>query len=185
MSLGASWSPQFFGNGSTRWTLEDVRIITATTPIRDTSVQGDVLFPQAWKFGATLQLHRKLMLTTDYLWREWRVYDGNLFEAEAVGNEWRVGAGMEWQREGRVDFRWGFSHQQWPQIVGGNALKETTFHLGTGFDISDEKSRIDLAVEYALIGDIDRNIFEERTFRFVVSISGQEEWKRRRPNVED
>lgn len=185
LDLGASWNPQFAANGSTRWTLEDVRIITATTPLRDVSEQGNVLFPQAWRLGASLQLHRKLMITSDALWREWSVYDGNLFEAEGVGNEWRIGAGMEWQRDGRVDFRWGFSHQKWPQIVGGNELKETTFHLGAGFDISDEKSRIDLAVEYALIGNVERNIFEERTVRFVISISGQEEWKRRRPIVED
>jgi hypothetical protein len=185
VSLGASWNPQFYGDGSTRWTLEDVRIIQSTTPIRDESRQGNVLFPQAWKVGASLKLHRKLLLTSDALWREWTVYDGSLFEAEAVGNEWRLGAGMELQRDSRIDFRWGFSHQKWPQIVGGNELKETTFHLGTGFDISDVKSRIDLAVEYALIGDIDKNLFEERTIRFVISISGQEEWKRRRPNVED
>ena len=50
----------------------------------------------------------------------------------------------------------------------GNELKETTFHLGTGFDISDDKSRIDLAVEYALIGDIEKNIFEERTIPLCV-----------------
>ena len=119
VSLGASWNPQFYGDGSYPsgpW--EDVRITTATEPIRDASRQGNVLFPQSWKVGASLKLHRKLLLTSDALWREWTVYDGSLFEAESIGNEWRIGAGMELQRDGRVDIRWGFSHQKWPQIVG-------------------------------------------------------------------
>ena len=185
LDLGAAWSPQFVGNGSTRWTLEDVRILTNTTPIRDFAEQGDILFPQSWKLGASVQLHRKLLLTTDFLWREWTVYDGNLFEAEGVEDEWRFGAGLEWQRDGRIDLRGGFSHQKWPQIVGGHELKETTIHLGTGFDLSETQSRIDLAVEYAMIGDIEKNLLEERVIRFVLSISGQEKWERRRPAAED
>ena len=184
-TLGGSWSPKFVGNGSTRWTLEDVRIITDTVPLRDASVQGNVQFPSALRAGLTINPLRKLMLTSDALWRNWDIYSGRLFEAEGVQNEWRIGAGLEWQRDGRFDFRAGFSQQRWAQIVGGNELKETTIHLGTGFDISDEQSRIDLALEYAYTGSIERNLYEERTFRVIVSVSGQEKWERRRPDVED
>ena len=185
LTVGGSWTPNFVGNGSTRWTLEDVRITQNTIPIRDTSVQGNVQFPSALRAGFTFNPTRKLMLTSDALWRNWDSYDGRLFEAEGVLNEWRIGAGLEWQRDGRVDLRTGFSQQRLAQIIGGNELKETTLHLGAGFDISDEKSRFDLGLEYAWIGSLDRNLFEERTFRIIVSISGQEKWERRRPDIED
>jgi hypothetical protein len=104
---------------------------------------------------------------------------------KSVQNEWRIGTGLEWQRDGRTDLRLGFSQHRWAQIVGGNELKETTVHLGLGFDLSREASRIDLAFEYGWIGSIERNGFEERTFRFLVSISGQEKWERRGPEIED
>jgi hypothetical protein len=184
-TVGGSWSPAFVANGSTRWTMEDVRIVTNTVPIRDEAVQGNVKFPSAVRGGLTFNPLRKLMLTSDLLWRNWDVYSGRLFEAEAVQNEWRIGTGLEWQRDGRTDLRLGFSQHRWAQIVGGNELKETTVHLGLGFDLSREASRIDLAFEYGWIGSIERNGFEERTFRFLVSISGQEKWERRGPEIED
>jgi hypothetical protein len=44
--------------------------------------------------------------------------------------------------------------------------------------------RLDLALEHAWIGDLERNGLQERSFRVVVSISGQEEWKRKSPRSE-
>lgn len=185
LRLGAVYSPPFTGNSSTRTTVEDVRIVTNTTPIRDTSVKGNVDFPESMRLGASARPLSHWMLTGDFLWRNWDGgYTGRLFEAEGILDEWRYGAGVEWQRDGRVALRGGFSQQRWAQIVR-NELKQTTLHLGVGFDISDEKSRMDLAVEYSWIGSIERNRFEERTFRVIVSISGQERWERRRPESEE
>jgi long-subunit fatty acid transport protein len=186
MMLGGVYSPPFTGNGSTRTTVEDVRIVTTTTPIRDTSVKGNVDFPESVRLGLSANPLQRWMLTGDFLWRNWNGgYTGRLYEAEAILDEWRYGIGVEWQRAGRVDLRGGFSQHRWAQVVGGNELKESTLHLGTGFDISDEKSRMDLALEYSWIGSIASNLFEERTFRVIVSISGQEKWERRRPDTQE
>jgi hypothetical protein len=149
-------------------------------------VHGDVDFPQAVRLGLSARPLQRWMLTSDFLWRDWQGgYTGRLFEAEGILDEWRYGIGLEWRGTGRIDLRGGFSQQRWAQIVGGNALEQTTLHLGTGFGISDEKSRMDLALEYSWIGSIDSNLFEERTFRVIVSISGQEKWERRRPETEE
>jgi len=185
VTLGASYNPRYTANASTRWTVEDVRIVTTTTPIRDSSAKADVVFPEVIRAGLTVHPHQRLMLATDFLWRNWDAYTGRLFEAESILNEWRYGLGLEWQRRSRIDFRTGFSQHRWAQVVGGHEVKQSTLHLGAGFDISDEKSRMDLTLEYSWIGNLDRNGYEERTFRVLVSISGQEKWERRRPEFED
>ncbi|MFQ5600728.1 MAG: hypothetical protein ACE5G2_09240 [Candidatus Krumholzibacteriia bacterium] len=180
LRLGGTWSPEFTVDRSRQTTLESVRFGSGSAPIRNTSVKKDIRLPQVLRGGATLQLGERWLLTSDYLWREWDAYTGDLYGAEAIGNETRFGGGLEWRRR-RLAYRIGASRTTWPQRVGGAELHESVLHLGLGIDLTADRGRLDFALEHAWIGRVDSNGREERTWRFVVSVSGQEIWKRKSP----
>jgi hypothetical protein len=77
-------------------------------------------------------------------------------------------------------YRLGVSRSTWPQLLGGDRLEETVVHFGSGFDLHDRLGRCDVAVEYARIGSLDRNGYEESRWGIVVSLTGQEMWRRKR-----
>jgi hypothetical protein len=185
LELGATYSPEFDVQRERRETLESAAPGgSSSTPFRDATANSTFRFPKVWRLGASVRLGSRLLLSGDYLWRQWEAYGGSSYEAEKVGDEIRAGGGVELNPNGRVAFRVGGSRWTWPQYVGGERLRETTLHLGVGIAIHPDMGRLDLALEHAWIGDLERNGLQERSFRVVVSISGQEEWKRKSPRSE-
>lgn len=178
--LGISWSPQFTGNRS-RETL--VTVAARNFSREESSVlREDVQLPQALRLGAALLPVPGWLLSGDWSWREWEVYDGNVYEARGVRNEVRWGLGVERQRPGgRLAWRAGYSRHAWPQRTGEDLVDEQAVHFGLGVDIAAAGGRLDLGLERAWIGDLDRNGLEESVWRVVVGISGQERWVRRSP----
>jgi hypothetical protein len=184
LRIGLTWSPQFDINRSRRITLEDARANTAAAPIRDTSEKGTFTYPQVLRAGAAVDLGPAWTVAGDYMWREWESYTGDRYEAEAIGNETRFGGGLEWTPQPRMYYRVGASRSTWPHLVGGNRLHETAIHLGLGIDVKVDGGRFDVSLEHAWTGNLDRNVKgEERSWRVVVSLAGQEEWRRKSPRT--
>ncbi len=183
LQLGASWSPRFEIDRNRRTTLEDARANSTAAPLRDSSTNDTFTYPQVVRVGAGVELGSAWLLATDYMWREWEAYGGDAYEAEAVGNETRVGGGVNWNPQPRVHYRAGLSRTTWPQFVGGERLHETALHLGLGIDIRGEGGRFDVALEHGWIGSLDSNGRQERTWRVIVSLAGQEVWRRKSPRT--
>ena len=179
LRLGASWNPEYTVSRSRESSVVDTRIAAPANVVRRDVESGDITFPQALRAGASLTAWG-WSLHTDALWREWTAYDGSLYEAEGIRNEVRVGAGIEHrQAVRRLAWRLGVSRHQWPRTHGGAALDEHAVHAGFGVDLSAAGSRLDVALERAWIGNVDENGLGETAWRVVVSISGQETWKRK------
>jgi len=183
LHVGISWSPQFQIDRNRRLTLEDARANTTAAPLRESNSRSKFDYPQVVRVGAAATLSPEWTVATDYMWREWEAYGGDLYEAEAVGNESRFGAGVEWSARPRLHTRIGLSRWTWPQVVGGERLHETALHFGFGIDVKGDGGRFDVALEHAWIGSLDRNERQERTWRVVVSLAGQEVWRRKSPRA--
>ena len=186
LHVGATVSPEMSATRSERTTIEDTRLANGSNGVRDATVLAKVRFPATWRLGVAANAGRHLLLSADAMRRDWGVYDGRLYEAESAGLESRIGGGLEyrplrWQWWGRLAYRAGVSRLTWPQRVGGNPLRETTLHVGTGLDIKNSRGRLDLGFEYASLGSFSQNGREERTWRFMFGFSGQEVWSRRSP----
>jgi hypothetical protein len=181
LRVGGSWNPEFNVERTRTETLEDARTTTSPPPLRKKTSEEDIQFPQALRLGVSADLGARFLVAGDYLWRQWEQYDGSLYEAEAVGNESRLGGGVEWvPGKRKYSYRLGGSHTTWPQSVGGDRLQESAVHFGMGVVFS-AGGRLDLSLEHAWIGSLDTNGMKERAWRLGVSLSGQEVWKRRSP----
>ena len=182
LRLGGGWNPEFTVERHREIVLEPEPETTTTEPppLRRETATADVRFPQSLRLGAAAALGARFQVAGDYLWREWEAYDGSAYEAESVENESRFGAGVEWTPSRKYNYRIGGSRYTWPQSVGGDRVHETAVHVGLGIAIS-AGGRLDLSLEHAWIGSLDANGMEESAWRFGVSLSGQEVWKRRSP----
>jgi len=60
-------------------------------------------------------------------------------------------------------------------------VRETALHFGAGVPLAPGRGGVHLALEHAWIGSLEANGHEERTWRVVVSVSGQETWLRKSP----
>lgn len=183
LRVGAAWSPQFEIDRNRRFTVEDARANNTALPLRDSGTKSLFDYPQVFRVGATLDLGYAWTIAGDYMWRDWNAYTGDLYEAEDIGSETRYGGGIEWMAQPRVHYRVGASRWTWPHLLGGNRLQETAIHFGFGVDVKVEGGRFDVALEHAWIGSLDQNGNQERAWRVIVSLAGQEVWHRKSPRA--
>lgn len=184
--LGLAATPAFDADRSSRTTIEDARLVTSSTGLRDATVKSEAHVPATLRFGAAVDVGKMWRLGADALRRDWADYEGRLYGAEAVGLETRVGGGVEFRPGrtpwwGRLSYRAGLSRTTWPQRVAGDRLRETTMHGGFGFDLRGGYGRLDAGFEYGRLGSLERNGREEKCWRFLLGLSGQEIWRRKSP----
>jgi hypothetical protein len=187
LRLGLTWNPQIGADQLTRTTLEDARIGVAT-PLREQRTNQEVHFPSTVRAGAALALGTRWQVAGDYSWRDWADWDGRMYDAEAAGSETRYGGGVEYGPGGagalrKMSFRAGVHRSEWPQRLGGNPIHETALHLGWGISMRQDLGRLDVALEYVQAGDLAKNGYEESRWNFLLSLSGQEVWRRKSPRT--
>jgi hypothetical protein len=75
-----------------------------------------------------------------------------------------------------LPLRCGVQTRTWAYKVGGQAIKETTFSVGTGFPFRQNLGQLDVALAYSLVGDLADNGLDSRIWRLAISVSGLEKW---------
>jgi len=163
----------------------------------DFEVDASADYAPAWAFGFQLRPpgespapalpHRVLV---DWVHEDWESADA-LSPVDELANVDRFALGAEWlisRERGRV--RWplrvGYRTQTLPvPDSGGNKIREHQFSLGSGFDIAGGRGDIDWYAEYGWRGGNDDADYLEHFVRFGVTLTGWEEWTRRRQPPED
>lgn len=181
LRVGGTWTPGFDVQVDRTTSVENTT--PGSAPLRRSTSEFTNHFPQALRFGATLRARRNWLMAVDASWRAWKDYEGSLYEAPGLGNETRIGGGLEWKPNLYTACRIGVSRRTWPQEVGGETLRETALHFGAGVPMTPGLGGFHLALEYAWIGSVESNHYEERVWRVLVSLSGQERWIRKGPGL--
>lgn len=96
----------------------------------------------------------------------------------AIGAEWgaKPGAARRWP--------WRAGYRTEPLHIkdgNGNEVREHALTLGSGFGFAGGEGEIDWYMEYAWRGVHDESEYYEQVVRFGVTLTGFEEWTRRRP----
>ncbi len=65
----------------------------------------------------------------------------------------------------------------------GASIDRQSLTVGSGFRLGKGRGRCDWALEYGRIGDQGENGLEEKYYRVVIGVSGQEPWKRRKSYI--
>ena len=75
--------------------------------------------------------------------------------------------------------RGSFRYEQLPYTLpGGEEIKKYAFTFGSGKLMKRGRGKVDLALQFANTGSVDKNTYSDRSVRFYLSITGSEDWKR-------
>lgn len=160
-------------------------VISASTGTDTISTaNGSVRLPATLALGLAYHASPTLTLALDVIsqkWSELKYFNDDVsYRRDAL----RIGFGAEYipSTERRVPYwkkiayRAGVYSNQTYLKFAGDEINELGFTLGFGLPISNESSRLDLGLEYALRGTTSNDLIKENIFRVKVGLSIGELW---------
>lgn len=143
--------------------------------------------PARWALGFAFKLPAGGLASVQWEHEAWGDYSAPLPSA-SLSDVNRYGLGLEWlwgeagrpgRRHRQFPVRLGLRRGNWPASdpVTGGEITETTFSLGTGFDVQEGKGSVDLTFYWQQIAvDGDEG---ERRLGLALSLRTSERWKKR------
>jgi len=138
--------------------------------------------PDGYGLGISYIKEKKLMIAVDYLYQEWSktLFDG---KKDAFNNRSRIAAGFELIPDfysqpyfNRVRYRAGLNYSNSYVKINGNGYKEFGVTAGIGFPISDDRSFVNVSLEYLKkVPDI-KTMINENYIRVTLSFTFNEFW---------
>lgn len=139
--------------------------------------------PAELRAGLQAPIHGRWRLGADYQLQRFTRFTGPQEWVDRMRDETTLSAGIErtaahQRRAGwsNLPLRCGVQTRTWAYDVGGQAVKETTFSVGTGFPFRQDLGQLDVALSYSLVGDLADNGMDSRIWRLALSVSGLEKW---------
>ena len=192
-TLAALWSPRPQINLGLTWTGEhtvDATRKTETGGVADrTGTDFSITRPAELALGVSGRPGGRWELGADLRRQDWRKMAAPadwLAEAgwqDELVDELQFGFGVERRRGterhggwSNLPLRAGMGWHRWPYRVGGHEIIETTFSVGTGFDLRGDGGQLDLALTYGQVGNEIDNGVSSRFVRLAVSVTGLEAW---------
>lgn len=173
--IGGVYSPAVTLNTNKAVTLENVRRFS------DLEDQ-DIDVPQAYGFGVSFFLNRKLLLAADYYVQQW---SGSNLDGYANDSR-RIGLGFEFSGRGnrvnssywsRTALRAGVYYMDLGlEDPVGERVTEMFGSVGLGLPIKWSAGRLDLALEFGRRGSLSDNPVSENVIRFSASATVGERW---------
>jgi len=139
------------------------------------------------RFGAGLEMTPtgRLRFVADWVREGWEGV-GSYRTSDRLVDVDRFAVGVEWEPSRSEE-------RSWPLRVGyrteplnvrdanGDTIREHAFTVGSGFGFAQGQGQIDWFLEYGWRGVVDESEYYERVVRFGMTMTGFEEWSRRRP----
>ena len=69
-------------------------------------------------------------------------------------------------------------------MPAGENIKKIAFAVGSGRIMRGGRGKVDIALQFANTGSVGTNTFSDKSMRFYLSITGSEDWKRKRDRRE-
>ena len=157
-----------------------------TSSVADTSSTEPATLPARMTLSASFRASRDLTVFLGGSICDFRDFEGINFpsnrlareEVAAVGFEYRLGSG-------RVPIRASFRYEQLPYTIpDGEEITKFAFTIGSGRVMKRGRGKVDIALQFANAGSVDKNTYSDRSVRFYLSITGSEDWKRARDRRE-
>ncbi len=109
-------------------------------------------------------------------------FRGLAFPVERLAKEQVASAGVEYSHSpGALPIRVSATLEQLPYTMpDGENIRRVAFSLGTGLLFKSRTGKLDTALQFGKTGSVGTNGYDDQFVRFFLSITGSEEWKRRR-----
>lgn len=175
MQLGASWTPAH--------KIESERKVTHFGLNTRTQSTYSMQMPDEYMGGIQLKLSQRYRLGADAQFQPFSEFTGPEEWMADMEDEYTFSAGFErmrgTERRGgmsNLPLRLGATLRRWAYRVGGAPVDEKTLSIGTGFPFRHNLGSLDVGISYSMIGELEKNGLETRTWRLTISVTGLERW---------
>jgi len=159
---------------------------------RFTSSSADTASSETASMPARMTVSASYRLTSDMTFFaggslcDFRDFEGAGFPADRTAQEQIGSFGIEYRLgESRVPLRGSFTYEQLPYTIpDGENIKKVAFAVGTGRLMRGGRGKVDIALQFANTGSVSTNTYSDKSVRFYLSITGSEDWKRKRDRRE-
>jgi len=113
---------------------------------------------------------------------DFTTFEGMGFPSDRLAKEQIGSLGVEYRvGESRTPLRGSVTYEQLPYTMpAGENIKRVAFAVGTGRLMRGGRGKLDIALQFANTGSVGTNMYSDRSVRFFLSITGSEDWKRKR-----
>jgi long-subunit fatty acid transport protein len=175
LSLGAAWTP-----GYDLQVDREVKAAGVTARYRTTF---DLHLPDEYLAGFQFRFTDRWQVGSDLQYMPFTKFSGDDTWASEMYDEYTVGFGFERRKASvrragmsNLPLRMGYNRHRWAYGLGGEAIDEHTYSVGTGFGFAGDQGQLDVSVSYGVIGDLDRNGVQSDVWRLGISVTGLEAW---------
>jgi hypothetical protein len=159
---------------------------TFTSSSADTNSTETAKMPARMTVSASYRLSRDMTLFAGGSLCDFRNFEGIGFPDDRLAQEEIGSLGVEYRLgDSRVPVRGSFTYEQLPYMMPtGENIKRIGFAVGTGRIMRGGRGKMDVALQFANTGSVNTNNYSDRSVRFYLSITGSEDWKRKRDRRE-
>jgi len=157
-----------------------------TSASADTSFGEKAKLPARMTLSASYRATHAMTLYAGGSICDFRKFEGIGFPADRLAEEEVGSLGIEYVLgNGSVPLRGSFTWEQLPYTMpSGENIHRIAFGVGSGRVMRGGRGKIDIALQFASTGSLGTNPYADRSVRFYFSVSGSEDWKRKRDRRE-
>jgi hypothetical protein len=153
-----------------------------TSTSADTNRTADASIPARMTLSTSLRMSRDMTLFLGGSLCDFTKFTGTTFPSDRLAEEQIGSVGLEYRLgDAHTPLRGSFTYEQLPYTMpGGENIKRYAFAVGTGRIMRGGRGKMDIALQFANTGSVKTNDYSDRSVRFFLSITGSEDWKRKR-----
>jgi hypothetical protein len=155
---------------------------TFTNSSADTTYEETMRQPERWTASASWRVLRGFTLYAGASLCDFTKFEGLAFPPGRLAEERVASFGLEYRFKGsRFPIRASARFEQLPYTMpDGEEISRVAFTLGSGLIFRTGRGKLDAALQFAKVGSVDTNTYEDQQVRFYISIAGSETWSTKR-----
>lgn len=157
-----------------------------TSSSADTQSTESASMPARLALSTSFRLSHAITLFAGGSVCDFRKFEGLNFPEDRLAKEQIGSLGVEYRLgQSHVPLRGSFTFEQLPYTIpAGENIRRYAFAVGSGRIMRGGRGKVDVALQFANTGSVNTNTYSDRSVRFYLSITGSEDWKRKRDRRE-
>jgi long-subunit fatty acid transport protein len=151
-----------------------------TNDTADTAYAEAGALPERWVVSVCWRVAPKFSVYAGGSVSDFTKFGGFDFPPSRLAREEVAALGLEYKWKQRP-IRASVRYEKLPYTLpAGEEITKMVFAIGSGLMFKGGMGKLDAALQFGETGSVDANGFADRSVRFVLSITGSEQWKRKR-----
>jgi hypothetical protein len=152
-----------------------------TNAAANASYNETTTLPERWTASATFRVSPGFVVHAGGAMSDFTRFSGLAFPVDQLTREEIASLGVEYARGRSIPLRLSVTYEQLPYTLPDTQkITKMGFAIGTGLLFKSGRGKIDTALQFAKTGSVSTNDYQDKSVRFYLSITGSEEWKRKR-----